>query len=383
MSGFVQGGVSRWLFAGPRPGLARLPAWFAAVALVVLVGHSGSAVVEASPWQTPADSSPTVASAKVPSAEGQAADDSIRIVKGEDGSVEILGAGGLMTRFVNPEGKTPYFYPLLAPGQIPMTRGFPVDPRPGEPEDHPHHRSLWVAHGETNGIDFWTGKGITRTRLLEPGEPDAGPGIPRDGEEAGPRLRYESTWMSDSSEAVGKLLASWQFRESGATRVIDAHLVLQAIDRPLVLGDTKEGFFAVRLHPGLQLTRSPGLSEPTGAVVNSEGQRGAAVWARRARWVSYSGLVDGRQVSLAILDHPRNLRHPTTWHARDYGLFTANPFGLHDFEKWPKGTGEWKIEPGQSLELRYRLLISAGPVEPHLQMLEEEFRAFSQTPGER
>jgi hypothetical protein len=65
-------------------------------------------------------------------------------------------------------------------------------------------------------------------------------------------------------------------------------------------------------------------------------------------------------MGVAIFDHPGNPRHPTWWHVRDYGLFAANPFGIHDFEKKPAGTGDYRIPAGQSLTFRYRFYIHRG-----------------------
>ena len=63
---------------------------------------------------------------------------------------------------------------------------------------------------------------------------------------------------------------------------------------------------------------------------------------------------------MAIFDHPENPRHPTWWHVRDYGLFAANPFGIHDFEKKPAGTGDFKIPAGQSATFKYRFYLHEG-----------------------
>jgi hypothetical protein len=61
-----------------------------------------------------------------------------------------------------------------------------------------------------------------------------------------------------------------------------------------------------------------------------------------------------------MFDNPNNPRHPTTWHVRDYGLFAANPFGLHDFEKKPAGAGDFKIAAGQGATFRYRFYMHRG-----------------------
>jgi hypothetical protein len=83
-------------------------------------------------------------------------------------------------------------------------------------------------------------------------------------------------------------------------------------------------------------------------------------WRKRADWCDYCGPVGGKTVGVAIFDHPDNPRHPTWWHVRDYGLFAANPFGIHDFEKKPKGTGDSTLPAGQSITFRYRFYFHRG-----------------------
>ena len=79
--------------------------------------------------------------------------------------------------------------------------------------------------------------------------------------------------------------------------------------------------------------------------------------------MDYSGKVEGNHVGVAIFDHPENLRHPTTWHARAYGLVAANPFGLHDFKDEPKGAGDFKVAKGDAVRFRYRFVFHSGDAE--------------------
>jgi hypothetical protein len=135
--------------------------------------------------------------------------------------------------------------------------------------------------------------------------------------------------------------------------VIDCVFVLYATAGPLDMGDTKEGTFGIRL--------APELSAPLGHMVNSSGAEGErAIWGKPAEWVDYSGTISGRQVGVAILDHPKSFRHPTTWHARAYGLFAANPFGLREFSRDENKDGAWTIPEGKSLTFRYRVVIHEG-----------------------
>ena len=80
-------------------------------------------------------------------------------------------------------------------------------------------------------------------------------------------------------------------------------------------------------------------------------------------------------MSMAMFDHPTNLRHPTTWHARDYGLVTANPFGLHHFLREPKGAGAFTIREGGNLFLRYRIEFFQGDVS--VAEVERKFQSFA------
>src|ERR1700674_2670845 len=51
--------------------------------------------------------------------------------------------------------KKPVLYPLRTAKGTVVTRGFPLEQRPGERVDHPHHAGLWFNYESVNGIDFW------------------------------------------------------------------------------------------------------------------------------------------------------------------------------------------------------------------------------------
>ncbi|MDG1856058.1 MAG: PmoA family protein, partial [Verrucomicrobiota bacterium] len=50
----------------------------------------------------------------------------------------------------------------------------------------------------------------------------------------------------------------------------------------------------------------------------------------------------------------------TWWHVRDYGLFAANPFGVHHFERKEAGTGDLTIKKGENLKWAYRFYFHQG-----------------------
>ena len=268
----------------------------------------------------------------------------LSIVEATDAG-EIRGGDELFAR-VHLGAPMPYVYPLLGPGGVRVTRGFPMDPQPDEAHDHPHHRSLWFAHGSVNGHDFWHGSN-TRIVVEEIVTADV------EGDVA--TLVTRQAWLADD-ERIASETRTLRFSAEPGRRKIEFETVLTpAGEKPLVFGDTKEGTMALRLHPALRLKGEVAR----GSVSSSSGHEGRAVWGKRAAWVSYSGPVDDRELTVTIHDHPDNLRHPTWWHARDYGLFAANPFGIHDFEGKPEGTGDHAVAVDDSLRLRYTIEIAA------------------------
>ena len=242
----------------------------------------------------------------------------------------------------------PYLHPLRsASGKI-ITRGFPMEQIPGESRDHPHHRGLWFTHGEVSGANFWMNekgyKPEESGHIIPKGEPSS----------KGNSIHARFEWQHPDGKPLLTEDRIMTFSGQGNLRMIDFDVTFTAIDT-VKWGDTKEGFFAIRLAD--KLTEKSG----TGRMVNAEGASGMKnVWGKPSAWVDYSGDLDGEKVGVAIFDHPGNFRHPTYWHARDYGLFAANPFGEHDFFNDKTRDGSLTLKPQQALRLRYRVVIHSG-----------------------
>ena len=276
--------------------------------------------------------------------------------------VEI--GGQLVTEYIFKGAYRPYCHPVLAPDGTPLTRDFPMKQTPGEDQDHPHHRSLWFAHSDVNGVDFWNqdnagsprpkGK-IVHDALLET---RSGPvGI----------LRTRNQWVAPDGRTFCTDETILRFGTSGSDRTIDFEVTLRAPpDAPVHFNDNKDGVLALRLATWLNQPRPPNSNRRftggQGQLITARGDHDGAAWGKRAEWADYHAARGGKTYGVAIFDHPGHLRHPTWWHARDYGLFAANPFGQHDFE--PKSTlanaGRYTLPPGGSLTLRYRVLLHLG-----------------------
>lgn len=266
------------------------------------------------------------------------------------------------TYYFDPSIAKPYLMPLRSASGAIVTRGFPVgdDVSAGDPKANafePHQRPLYFGHGDLDGLDFWQeavfdkyytdhGHQAYGHMLLEAIED-----VSSSGDSAHIRSRF--TLNSPHGRVIGEETQSFTFRGDSQTRMIDCEFVLYATAGPLDIGDTKEGTFAIRL--------APALSGSHAHMINSQGAEGEkAIWGKPADWVDYSGTIDGKAVDIAVFDSPKSFRHPTTWHARAYGLFAANPFGIREFTRDPQKDGSWTVPEGKSLLFRYRVLIYEG-----------------------
>jgi len=284
-----------------------------------------------------------------------AADRSVEL-KDVDGKIAVTLGGEKFTEYRYKGLPRPILYPIVGPGGVAMTRNYPmVKDVKGEAADHPHHTSLWYAHGRVNGHDFWAaGKG--KGRIVQIGAARITSGKTRG------TIETRSKWVSPDGKIQCTDERTIAFHAVKGGRAVDFQITIKASNGDMTFGDTKEGTMAIRTNSAIRLDNDPrrGVTGAAGKCVNSEGVKGKAVWGKRARWVDYWAPVGGKTVGVAIFDHPTNPRHPTWWHARGYGLVAANPFGLHNFERKPAGAGDMKIAAGRSVTFRYRFLFHEG-----------------------
>jgi hypothetical protein len=143
------------------------------------------------------------------------------------------------------------------------------------------------------------------------------------------------------------------------------------MDGDVQFGDTKEGSFAIRVADSMRVDAKKG-----GKIVNSENQTNGEAWGHAARWVDYTGPVDGETVGIAVLSHPTSFVPIPRWHVRTYGLFAANPFGKKDFPNPDSSEqGPLTLKKGDSITLRYRVILHKG--ETDKMFLEQVFNEFA------
>lgn len=285
----------------------------------------------------------------------------VTVEQGERGAV-IQVDGQPFAEYLTLSGHQPAVWPIVGPTGATMTRSYPAGPLLGtETDDHPHHHSLWFAHEDVNGHNFWAprvGKNPpTKRNVIEHVE-----FTKLASEDNTATLVTKNRWVASGDKLICTdertlVFGADQDSDGNDVRWIDFTIKLIAGDKPVTIGDIKDGTFAVRVAGTMKVNSG-------GTIVNSVGQRNAKAWGMPAEWVDYYGPVGEKDkqetVGLAIFNSPRNFQHPCRWHVRNYGLFCANPFGHRQFPECDIKQSARTIPAGESLTLSYRVLLHQG-----------------------
>ena len=273
----------------------------------------------------------------------------------KDGTHSLYDGDKLISAF-RTDYRVPYLYPLTSPSGANIARHWPMeDDAPTEEKDHPHHRGLWLSHGDVNGYDFWAGMVGKKDAIIRADKVATGL------TEHTAILATKLTWTGGGVELLHEDRSHRFTRPDPKTLRIDVYSTLTAVAEKVTFGDTKEGTFAIRTDRTLRVNGK----EAKATLTNSKGKTNLAVWGERAKWAAYTGPDElGQPVVVAIIDSSLSFRHPTYWHARDYGLLAANPFGIHDFKKRKDKTlGNHVLRKGEAIQLRYTVILHQGTLE--------------------
>ncbi|UOG76420.1 PmoA family protein [Hymenobacter tibetensis] len=320
--------------------------------------------------------------------------EAVRITKDPKAKkIDVFVGKRLFTSFLYPDTlEKPVLYPLHAANGTVVTRGFPVAPKPGDPNDHPHHLGLWLNFENVNGLDFWNNsyaiptekKGsygwIKTDKILETTSGPTG------------TLAYHANWTNQKNEVLLEENTRFEFSGTDRERTIDRVTTLKA-NTEVTFTDAKDGLLGLRVAHELQIpsdkdekfTDSKGIvtvvkagtdKVPNGTFLTSTGKRGNDAWSTRAAWCKMYGKMGQDSVSITILDHPKNLNYPTFWHARGYGLFAANPLGEKIFTNGATAKN-LQLKKGESVTFRYRVLIDGGRNTPSAKQLNQAAADFA------
>jgi hypothetical protein len=309
-----------------------------------------------------------------------AAAEDVSITVGKD-ALEFKAGSTVVAKYaVADTVAKPYLYPVLAPNGIGVTRPWPVEKGlPGEATtDHVHQKSVWFCHGDVipegielktkpkgiAGVDFWS------EAKDKDGKPQYGTiacvKVEKPVQHAKNHASVEThnEWLTPDGVKIMDEVRTVHFIDTAEGRLFAFDITLKATVCPIAFGDTKEGSFGIRVHDGLR------PSQKTGATVTTADGKTVAppaleapnlpIWGYPTAWIDYSGKLDGKEVGIAVFDHPKN--PPASWHVRAYGLNAANPFGrAHSGFPSQKGKDDLlKIAKGGELKLKYAVYAHTG-----------------------
>ena len=315
------------------------------------------------------------------------------VTREADRRVDVTVDGKPFTSYIWPTTlKKPVLYPLRTASGTVVTRGWPLEPRPGERVDHPHQVGVWFTYENVNGLDFWNNSdaipaarapsmGTIVQRAVRRTQSGTGEGS----------LEVTAEWVDYQGKPLLREDTRFVFRAGTGMRAVDRITTLTAVGQAVTFTDAKDGMIGMRVARTLEqpsttpevftdaaghATTVPVLSNEgvSGRYHSSEGLEGDSVWGTRGRWTMLRGSVGGEPVTLAMLDHPQNVGFPTYWHARGYGLFAANPLGRKVFTNG-KEELNFRLAAGQSTTFRYRLLILSGSATAD--QIETSYRDFT------
>ena len=313
-------------------------------------------------------STDTAAPATVDNGQSPASDAAFSWVPDSQG-VSLMQNNALVLRYEFVSGSKPIIYPIIGPGGTSMTRDFPMKPSGKDgTNDHAHHRSLWMTHGEVNGIDFWM-EGEGAGRIVH----DAV--VSSEVDQTGAALATTANWITPDNKVLLRESRIMTVNGDDNARSIELEIDLTAGDEKVHFGDTKEGSFGIRVPDSMAVDKKLG-----GNILNEHGERDGDAWGKKSRWVDYSGPVmdpktaTEKIVGITVLEHPASFGHPCRWHVRTYGLFAANPFGQYHFVGGEPTAGH-TLAPSETIHFHYKVLLHSGNA--NVESIEANWKQFA------
>jgi hypothetical protein len=291
--------------------------------------------------------------------------------------VSVLYDGQLLTAYCYfDSSRKPVLFPVNTVDGITVTRSYPFKMVPGERTDHPHHTGIWLNYESVNGLDFWNNStAIPVARRDHYGTIVHKKISSTNAKGRSASLVAEADWIRPDKKVLLNEHTRYNFEVQGNDLVIDRITTLTATDTTVVYKDVKDGMFAIRVARELELPSKESSkfvddkgnvtnvaasgNDVTGMYYGSTGLTGDSVWSSKGPWMMLTGKKDGKDITIALFDHPSNTGYPTYWHARGYGLFALNPLGRKVFSNG-KEELNFTLQPGQSVTFRYRVLVRSG-----------------------
>lgn len=303
--------------------------------------------------------------------------------------VEVWFGDSFFTSYIYPDDiEKQVLYPITTASGKEITRGYPINPRPFERTDHPHHVGLWLNFGDVNGLDFWNNSfaikpedkhkfGSIKFKEILETNPQTG------------TLITASDWVDSDNEALLNEKTTFVFSEEGVVRTIDRTSELTA-QKEVTFTENKEGLLGLRVDrsfeepatkPGRFLDAEGNVTEVpvlnnegvNGVYRNAEGITGGDVWAKRSPWVALRAEKDNEIITIVMMDHPDNPNYPAWSHARGYGLFASNNFAGRAVDENAEPV-LLTLKPGEKLKIRYKVIIGGDLTNEQISTIQNNFK---------
>jgi hypothetical protein len=248
--------------------------------------------------------------------------------------IDILINKNLFTSYILSEDeKYPFFFPVNGPSNASVTSM--------RNANYPHHSSLFFGCDRVNGGNYWQ-EGLERGQIIS---------IRADIIESGNDkviIENECIWRRPNASAPIKDIRKITITApSNEVYQIDFDVTLEML-MDVIIEKTNHSLFSGRMDADLAVING-------GTMINSNGEKGEKeTFGKKAAWIDFYGKRGDKQEGMAIMQHPSNEWYPAPWFTRDYGFFSPTPM------YWPQNDKETNLKKGQTIKLKYRVLVHSG-----------------------
>jgi hypothetical protein len=246
-----------------------------------------------------------------------------------------------------------YIHPLWSPEGEVITRI--------QPPDHYHHYGIWNPWTRTEfegrEIDFWNlgdGQGTVRHKSL----PVTIEGDVYGGFEA--LLDHVDLTAEASDGEKVALNEKWEVKVWNADPENDIWL----IDFISTLNPASESPLTIKAYryQGFSIRATEKWSDETATLLTSEGKDKSNGNATRARWTDINGVSHVGHSGILFMTHPGNHNFPEQLRIWPTGANGGEENVYFNFN--PAQEQDWKLEPGNSYSLKYRMMVYDGKIKP-------------------
>lgn len=232
--------------------------------------------------------------------------------------------------------KYPFFYPVNGPSGASVT-----SMRNGT---YPHHSSLFFGCDRVNGGNYWQ-EGLERGRIVSLRADIL--------ENDGPRVVIENECIWSRPGAVSPMKDIRKITITAPSKdmfQVDFDIRMEMLEE-VTIEKTNHSLFSVRMDPALSVVNG-------GTMINAEGAKGEKeTFGKASPWIDFYGKRGNNIEGIALLQHPSCKWYPSPWFTRGYGFFSPTPL---DFPADGKAN---VFKKGESIQLRYRVLVHSGTTE--------------------